>query len=228
MADHSNLPAPYESPWRQLGQALQAVLASLRLDLRSLWRRNCVGELPRPRFWPRDLAPLFWPVVVVLLIAAGIGLSILIKEESGSRVVPPDQPQTSAPTATTTVQPVPEIEPAPVATTEVPITTETTEPAPAPAPASDPLRTALAQIDGLDLISATWIGADPTLLQLRLSERFSQLDPRRQQRLAETWLERSQELGFEQLELLTANGQVVGYRARVGSGMILLDPNAAS
>ncbi|MBM5800206.1 MAG: hypothetical protein FJ077_05065, partial [Cyanobacteria bacterium K_DeepCast_35m_m2_023] len=58
MADRSNLPAPYQSPWRQLGQALRAVVASLGLDLRALWRRNGAGELPRPPWWPPTLAPL--------------------------------------------------------------------------------------------------------------------------------------------------------------------------
>ena len=69
-----DLPAPYESPWRQLGRDLRAVLASSRLKLRELWRRNGEADLPRPSFWPQALAPLFWPLVLaaVLLMASAV------------------------------------------------------------------------------------------------------------------------------------------------------------
>ncbi len=73
------LPAPYRSPWRALAEDLRAAAASLRLGLWELWRRNGQGDLPRPAAWPRDLAPLFWPLllalalVALLLLAAGLG-----------------------------------------------------------------------------------------------------------------------------------------------------------
>jgi hypothetical protein len=67
-----DLPAPYVNPWRLLGRDLRAVLASLALKGRELWRRNLAGDLPRPRFWPRQAAPLFWPLVLGG-VAAGTG-----------------------------------------------------------------------------------------------------------------------------------------------------------
>jgi hypothetical protein len=68
------LPAPYQDPLSRLGEDLRAVLASLRLRLRELWRRNWQGDLTRPGFWPRDLAPLYWP----LLLSCGLILIILL------------------------------------------------------------------------------------------------------------------------------------------------------
>ncbi|MFZ9850022.1 MAG: hypothetical protein ACO3FA_04170 [Vulcanococcus sp.] len=69
-AGGSDLPAPYRNPWGALRDDLAAVAADLQLRARELWRRNGEGDLWRPRWWPRDLAPLFWP----LLGAAALGL----------------------------------------------------------------------------------------------------------------------------------------------------------
>lgn len=68
------LPAPYQDPFSRLAEDLRAVVASLRLRLRELWRRNRQGDLARPGFWPRDLAPLYWP----LFLSCGLLLIILL------------------------------------------------------------------------------------------------------------------------------------------------------
>ena len=70
----SQLPAPYRNPWSALAEALRAVLADQRLALQRLWRRNREGELSVPGFWPRDLAPLFWPLLLALALALVLGL----------------------------------------------------------------------------------------------------------------------------------------------------------
>lgn len=66
----SDLPAPYRSPWRSLAEALQAVAAAVLLKGRELWRRNHQSQLPLPRFWPRPLAALFWPLLLALAVLA--------------------------------------------------------------------------------------------------------------------------------------------------------------
>lgn len=242
MADHSNLPAPYESPWRQLGQAVHAVLASLRLDLRSLWRRNRSGELVRPSWWPQNLAPLFWPLLLalglMLLIAAGVGLQqLVLRPEPGALVPasteseqPAERPLSAAPGATPEAAPrttgetvsdhTPPALPAAAARSPRAAEPSSTEPQP------DPLLLSMQGSDSAALISSARVRGDGALLQLQLDGSYGSLDPRRQRRLAETWLERSLALGFEQLELIDPQGQPLGHRARVGSGMILLDPNA--
>ena len=63
-----NLPAPWQNPWGLLWRDLGAVLASLGLGLRELWRRNGEGSLWRPSFWPQGGAKLFWPFMVVALV----------------------------------------------------------------------------------------------------------------------------------------------------------------
>jgi len=92
----AGLPAAYESPWRRLGADLVAVAASLRLRLRELLRRNAAGELPRPGFWPATLAALFWPLLLLLLVAlfGGLGLRLALH----GPLVPPSAEQ--APAAT--------------------------------------------------------------------------------------------------------------------------------
>ena len=70
----SQLPAPYRNPWSALAEALRAVLADQRLALQRLWRRNREGELSVPGFWPRDLVPLFWPLLLALGLALVLGL----------------------------------------------------------------------------------------------------------------------------------------------------------
>lgn len=80
----SELPAPYANPWGLLGQDLRAVVADLRLQILRLWRRNSQGDLPLPGLWPRDLAPLFWPLVLALALAATIAVASLVMGWVGS------------------------------------------------------------------------------------------------------------------------------------------------
>ena len=91
------LPAPYQDPFSRLGEDLRAVVASLRLRFQELWRRNWQGDLTRPGFWPRDLAPLYWP----LLLSCGLILITLLPWQLArllpQRPSPP--PQASSSTA---------------------------------------------------------------------------------------------------------------------------------
>jgi len=253
MAEHSNLPAPYESPWRQLGQALRSVAASLRLDLRFLWRRNRSGTLPLPAWWPQDFAALFWPLV--LAAAVGVVMAALLtlsplrgpgpgpagSSETNGGAAPDPLASPRVPVVETVERVAPEDPVAPPGQSatlrkDAQPAPPTTPAAPAPAgsaaaPVEPPNNTLLQQFqtgDGGTLILDLLARPDTSLLQLRLSPAFEQLDPGRQRRLADTWLEHTLELGFEQLELLDGQGQQRGYRTRVGSGMILLDPTATS
>ena len=78
----SELPASYRNPWEALAEDLRAVVADARLRLREFWRRNGEGNLWRPAWWPRDLAPLFWPLVVgaagALVLAVLSALVVLV------------------------------------------------------------------------------------------------------------------------------------------------------
>ncbi|MCP9884029.1 hypothetical protein KBY97_02645 [Synechococcus sp. ATX 2A4] len=71
----SPLPALYSSPWSALGRDLRAVLASLRLKAQELWRRNRQADLIVPGFWPRSLAPFFWPALLLLALLGLLGFT---------------------------------------------------------------------------------------------------------------------------------------------------------
>ena len=251
MADRSNLPAPYESPWRQLGLSLQAVAASLGLDLRALWRRNRSGDLQRPTWWPPALAALFWP----LLLAAALTLLLVLARVGGQAFNhnTPDRQRPAPPLARAVEEAVaqdwPEqgsagqssagqdakvpvgiaVEPTPLpaTTTDQP----TIPPAAAraePPPQADALLEAMGQGDKPNWLLAVVSKADQGLLILQVEPGFSSLEPGRQLRQADIWLERSRALAFERLELRSTTGALLGYQARVGSGMILLSSETRS
>jgi hypothetical protein len=86
---------------------------------------------------------------------------------------------------------------------------------------------------------AELVGADPPawvlaleqrpaegLLRLRLAGGFGALPLSDRRSLAERWLERARELGYERLELVEPAGRLLARPARVGSGMILLDADS--
>ena len=107
----SALPAPYNSPWKALGQDLRAVSADLRLRSQELWRRNREGDLSVPAFWPEPFAALFWPVLLgfglAVLILGGIQLRQALQEQS-----PPAAPEVERVRTT----PFPEARPLPITT----------------------------------------------------------------------------------------------------------------
>ena len=90
--NQSDLPAPYNSPWKALGQDLKAVSADLRLRCQEIWRRNREGDLSVPAFWPEPWAALFWPALLgfslVVLILGGIQLRQALQGQS-----PPERPE---------------------------------------------------------------------------------------------------------------------------------------
>ncbi len=109
--NESALPAPYNSPWKALGQDLRAVSADLRLRSQELWRRNREGDLSVPAFWPEPLAALFWPAllgfILTLLVLGGIQLREILHDPS-----PPSPPEVERVRTT----PLPEARPLPIPT----------------------------------------------------------------------------------------------------------------
>ncbi len=249
----SDLPAPYVSPWSLLRQDLRAVIASLALSLREGLRRNREGGLPRPRFWPQPLAPLFWPVLLLLGLAALLALVLCL-----ARLLPSLSAARSGPTQDPIISPSPPLAmPAtPAAPSEVVpggallAPSATAAPQPAPAPASEPKEAAVtartpeppspASSQELTLLTRfirpesegllLSVQQDPArfLLSLVVAEPFLALAPARQQHLADDWLEQARLLGYEQLELLDPAGSSLGRSARIGSGMILFTLSAGA
>ena len=232
----SNLPAPYVNPWSLLLRDLKAVGASLGLSLREVFRRNREGTLPRPPFWPEALRSLFWPLLVVLVLALPTAL-VLVLSKAGSGAVPgqPDlgRPVGSEAIAVASPDPAPIPSPQPAAPSTAALSTAAPPlamppappgPAAAPAPAVTRAQVLLAELmrpeaDGLLL--AVEEDAGRLCLVLRLDPSFRRQSAARQERLAALWQEQAQTLGYEQLELQDPAGHLFGRSASVGSGMIL-------
>ena len=231
----SDLPAPYANPWGRLAQALRAVLASLRLKLRELWRRNGQGDLSVPGFWPQGLAPVFWPLVLAALLALLLALAgqvwrglTLPADPAGGAAAPRVAPAPSAPAAS--VSPPAAAAPAPVAPPTLPTAAPTplpaaeADPEPPPALELDPLLALLAEDDPQHLIASAHPEPAEGRLVLTMAPTYAGLATASRGRWAERWQQRARGLGYERLELVDGQGRLLARWALVGSGMILLDP----
>ncbi|MBD2717390.1 hypothetical protein [Synechococcus sp. FACHB-909] len=220
----SDLPAPYASPWGRLAQALLAVLASLRLKLRELWRRNGEGDLSVPGFWPQGLAPVFWPLLLAALLALLLALAGQARRGLSQR---------GAPTGGATAPVVAPAPPVPVPTAPVPAPTAiaapeaVAEPEPPPALELDPLLALLAEDDPEHLIASAHPEPAEGRLVLTMAPAYAGLPPASRGRWAERWQERARGLGYERLELVDGQRRLLARGALVGSGMILLDPGTS-
>lgn len=235
----SDLPAPYANPWGRLAQALRAVLASLRLKLRELWRRNGEGDLSVPGFWPQGLAPLFWPLVLAALLALLLALAGQAWRGLSQRGAPagapaasliaPVTPSPAAPTRPPSPDSAPAL-PAPAASdprsgpVAAPIAAPVADPEPPPVLELDPLLALLAEDDPEHLIASAHPEPAEGRLVLTMAPAYAGLAPASRGRWAERWQQRARGLGYERLELVDGQRRLLARGALVGSGMILLDP----
>ncbi|MCP9929601.1 hypothetical protein KBY82_02255 [Cyanobium sp. AMD-g] len=218
----SDLPAPYASPWGQMGDAARAVLASLRLKLRELWRRNREGDLSVPGFWPQGLAPLFWPLLLAALLALALALAGQVGR--GLSQAAPQAPGEAAPAAQVQVPAIaaPAQEGPPAMAVQEPMPLP--EPEPPPPLELDPLLALLAEDDPDHLIASAHPVPAEARLVLTMAPTYSGLSEASRRRWAERWQQRALALGYERLELVDGRQRLLARRALVGSGMILLDP----
>ena len=232
-----NLPAPYVSPWLEFARNLQALFADLQLRAQELWRRNGEGDLSVPGFWPRNLASIFWPVVLVLVVA--VPLASLRWWQSAHPTLPepapgvvardgfvPDGvlpetvvPEPLLPEPLITPQPQPALEPEP--------TLLDFEDPPLPELDLNPLLDLFldgSAPEGL-LASATPQPAQNRLV-LQVSDAWNSLGPSVRTSIAADWQQRSRDLGYSSLQLVDGQQTLLGRSARVGSGMILFESNS--
>lgn len=229
-----NLPAPYVSPWQEFGRNLQAMAADVRLRGQELWRRNREGELSVPGFWPRDLAPSFWPLLLVLVLLLPLA-GVRFWQEHAS---PAPRPELVEVQRTSPLEfPVPELIPAPQPMAEEPSPMPeavNAEPPLEPSELDDPLQPQLnfdplfslfqdkAVPDGLLRSAKPVPEQDRLLLELSVDV-WEQLQLDQRQTLASSWLQAAFELDYASLQLVDEQGDLLGRSARVGGGMILFD-----
>ena len=215
------------------------MVADTGLRLRESLRRNGEGSLWRPRWWPVDLAPLFWPLLLALALAALMALGVWLPrlrpaatEPAPPSAVVPALPTVSEPPAAeppaAAVLPEPAPEPAPEAALEPGTDAESLEAEPLEPPPPDPL-VLLLQRPGADGLIRRAVGdADASSLSLQLAPAFPALAAKEQQRRAELWQQWARDLGYDHLELRDSRAGLLGRDALVGDGMILFssEPSA--
>ena len=215
------------------------MVADTGLRLREFLRRNGEGSLWRPRWWPVDLAPLFWPLLLALALAALMALGVWLPrlrpaatEPAPPSAVAPALPTVSEPPAAeppaAAVLPEPAPEPAPEAALEPGTDAESLEAEPPEPPPPDPL-VLLLQRPGADGLIRRAVGdADASSLSLQLAPAFPALAAKEQQRRAELWQQWARDLGYDHLELRDSRAGLLGRDALVGDGMILFssEPSA--
>ncbi|TGG79477.1 MAG: hypothetical protein ERJ69_06945 [Aphanocapsa feldmannii 288cV] len=210
--ERAPLPAPYISPSQRLKEDLRDLFASQRLRLRQLWRLNREGALWLPRFWPRQLTPLFWPLLLVLLLGMALFAAQRLPQQVAATVprpVPVGSTSTGSPTGTG----------------------GRLEPAAAAMPGERPLEDRPAVPDPLIDLLQEWVGSSHLLrtepdhnqerLVLVVDDAWRALPQRERQRLADAWCSQLPGLGFAELELVDPLGQRLARSARIGSGMLL-------
>lgn len=235
-----DLPAPYVSPWSELGRTLNALVADLQLRAQELLRRNREGSLLLPGFWPQDLAPIFWPLVLVLGIGAVTVLAWLgfhsWADRTPQTLPQPDQPVMAEEPLPIDPDPVVRFDDSPIEDSSSP-EIDGVEPIESPvplelevvpvdsSPTPDPLLLNLMDArDPQSLLLAAEPDPADDLIQLRLAAQvWSTLSSMEQQRLADQWQERLSDLGYERLTLVDVDNHPLGRSALVGNGMILVN-----
>ena len=242
----SPLPAPYRNPWRSLVDDLRAVVADLRLRLQEFWRRNGDGSLWVPKAWPRDLAPLFWPLVlgvsVVVLVTTGLQVSarlraappVMSSVPSPAPARPSEVDDGVPPEASDdrSVFEAPPDEPARPSQQSPSVAPAAPEQLEEPLPAEpdallalvlgrDPQVSAAPAADESAPVIAAVADSALNTVEITLGNGWSALMPETRQGLAEGWWERIDREGYSALTLKSENGVVLGRSARVGKGMIL-------
>ncbi|WP_232202391.1 hypothetical protein [Synechococcus sp. WH 8109] len=206
--------------------------ADLRLRGQEFWRRNLEGDLSVPGFWPRDLAPSFWPLLLVLLLLLPL-VGIRFWQDHASpapRPEPVDLQRTSP-----LDLPVPELIPAPQPMLEElsPLPEAVgAEPALKPLEPEQSLQPQLsfdplfqlfqdkAVPEGLLRSAKPVPEQDRLLLELSV-DAWQQLSLDQRQTLASSWLQSAFELDYASLQLVSEQGDLLARSARVGGGMIL-------
>ena len=205
--------------------------ADLRLRLQELWRRNREGELSVPGFWPRDLAPSFWPLLLVLLLLLPVAG---LRWWQTHAINDPRLESVEMPRVSPLALPDPELIPAPQPMAEEPssvpqpsqsaLVLEQEEPS-QPQLSLDPLFELFqdtAVPEGLLLSAKPLPEQDRLLLELSV-EVWEQMAVDQRQTLASSWLQSALELDYSSLLLVNEQGDLLGRSARVGGGMILFD-----
>ena len=239
----TSLPAPDVNPWGALGQNIRAVWADCRLRVQELWRRNGEGDLWRPQLWPRDLAPLFWPLisgVVVALVAIAVVLASTVSHKSFRAHLPGEALESAQPWVEDTTPHADS-----VAVAEPPSSLPQVS---ASEPSEPAVQENLLQEPELSLESPP----DPLLMELwdqatairsvnppqELLVKLEAQPPRNalilslgapwaretaliHQQLADLWWQTVEAQGYDELTLRSQTGVVLGRSARVGHGMVI-------
>ena len=206
--------------------------------------------MPSPAWWPADLAPLFWPVLTLLLVAVLASMLILLVRvwphapnpwesaapvvavEDASPLLPAPTPISEPPAVAPPLEEIlqeraeedtPELDASALEDSE-PVAPEGLEGPFAPDPLLELVQRP--EADGL-LLQAEDV-PEQSLLILQVRPAFPALSPQEQRRRAELWQQWALELGYDHLELRDSRAGLIARDALVGEGMIVLRDSSST
>ncbi len=218
----ARLPALYINPWSSLRRDISGIFADIGLRSRELWRRNYIGEFPRPSFWPSGLAFLFWPFLITCsLLTLFLLLFLLsfleISSESLDLRTVPESNTKSISTGLTSDH---------VSSKDTKkeaqfIEERWKETKPAE---SDPLLVSLleAEFPG-NLLETAEVSLEGNAVRLKLKSSWEEISLPKKIALADDLQLHISNLGYDELHLMDASGQLLSRSARIGQRMILLE-----
>ena len=206
--------------------------------------------MPSPAWWPADLAPLFWPVLTLLLVAVLASmLTLLVRVwphvpnpresaapvaavEDASPLLPAPTPISEPPAVAPPLEEIvqeraeedtPELDASALEDSE-PVAPEGLEGPFAPNPLLELVQRP--EADGL-LLQAEGV-PEQSLLILQVRPAFPALSLQEQRRRAELWQQWALELGYDHLELRDSRAGLIARDALVGEGMIILRDSSST
>ena len=224
-----DLPAPYISPWLNLGNNFIAIGSYLKLKVIELNRRNYQNDLPTPYFLNKSVAVYFWPtllltpfiIITFYLCLWNIDLShdpkIVESKITDKSVLasPEDVSLVNSFTKKISIDPNPLVIDLPEYFQFSPY-----EPDPS-------FIALLVSGDAFTQIEKNlFIGADRTTLDnavvLKISSTWRNLDITSQQLVLQKLNDRSEEFGYGSLYVIDEDNHLLARKSRVGTGMLLL------
>ena len=223
------LPERYTNPWVTFRKSCRVLAAHLGLRSRELFRRNWEGELLGSKYFPKKVARLLFPFLIVACLSFSFLLiqffvqhlsvrwsSDTYTENLTNNLLNEETAQMSTSDEMLLNDRTGKLENDQNSNTYMDLADDFIE--------QESLRESfLDTAVPKELIELAAISPLKNVLALKLSSAWSELSLVRKNSLAQHFQVQANELGYAELELIDKDGYLLGRTSRVGSGMIMFN-----